>query len=100
QEVRPHVFVSVPRVYEKILGRVREQASASALKSRILDWAEGVGRKALDARLRQDHPSGLLGLQLAIADGLVFSKIKERLGGRFEFAVSGGAPLGRDVAEF
>ncbi len=100
QEVRPHVFVSVPRVYEKVLAKVREQAAASALKRRIFAWAEKVGRAALPDRLRQDHPSGLLGLELAIADGLVFSKIKERLGGRFEFAVSGGAPLGRDVAEF
>ncbi len=100
QEVQPHVFVSVPRVYEKVLARVREQAAASGLKRRMLDWAEGVGRRALPERLRLDHPSGFLGLELAIADGLVFSKIKERLGGRFEFAVSGGAPLGRDVAEF
>jgi long-chain acyl-CoA synthetase len=100
QEVRPHVFVSVPRVYEKVLARVREQAAASALKRRIFAWAEKVGRAALPHRLRQDRPSGRLGLELAIADGLVFSKIKERLGGRFEFAVSGGAPLGRDVAEF
>jgi long-chain acyl-CoA synthetase len=100
QEVRPHVFVSVPRVYEKVLARVREQAGASPLKKRIFGWAEGVGRRALPWRLREDHPSGLLGLELAVADGLVFSKIKERLGGRFEFAVSGGAPLGRDVAEF
>jgi long-chain acyl-CoA synthetase len=100
QEVRPHVFVSVPRVYEKVLAKVREQAAASPIKQRIFAWAEKVARRALPYRLRQDHPSGLLGLQLAIADGLVFSKIKERLGGRFEFAVSGGAPLGRDVAEF
>jgi long-chain acyl-CoA synthetase len=99
-EVKPHVFVSVPRVYEKVLARVREQAGASPLKKRIFGWAEGVGRRALPWRLREDHPSGLLGLELAVADGLVFSKIKERLGGRFEFAVSGGAPLGRDVAEF
>jgi long-chain acyl-CoA synthetase len=101
QEVRPHLFVSVPRVYEKILAKVHEGvAKSSGLKRRIFHWAVETAREALPARLAGEHPSGWLGFQLALADGLVFSKIKERLGGRFEFAVSGGAPLGRDVAEF
>jgi long-chain acyl-CoA synthetase len=101
QEVKPHVFVSVPRVYEKVLGKVREGvAKSSGVKQAIFGWAERVGRRALPWRLAGDHPPGLLGLQLAVADGLVFGKIKQRLGGRFEFAVSGGAPLAREVGEF
>lgn len=101
QEVRPHMFVSVPRVYEKVLAKVHEQvASGSAVKQRIFGWAQEVAREALPHRLRQEHPPGWLGLKTALADGLVFGKIKDRLGGRFEFAFSGGAPLGQDVAEF
>jgi long-chain acyl-CoA synthetase len=101
QEVEPHLFVSVPRVYEKVLAKVREAvASGSPAKQRIFRWAEGVARRALPARLAGEHPSGWLGLQLAVADGLVLGKIKQRLGGRFEFAVSGGAPLSREVGEF
>jgi len=101
QEVRPHTFVSVPRVYEKVLAKVHEGVAAgSGLKQKIFHWAVATAREALPYRLRQEHPPGLLGLKLAVADGLVFSKIKERLGGRFEFAFSGGAPLGQDVAEF
>lgn len=101
QEVRPHVFVSVPRVYEKVLAKVQEgAASGSPLKQKIFAWAVDVGRQSLPWRLKLQKPPGLLGLKLALADKLVFSKIHARLGGRFVFAISGGAPLGRDLAEF
>lgn len=101
QEVKPHIFVSVPRVYEKILAKVQEGVAASSpIKQRIFAWAVAVGREALPNRLELKHPPGLLGWKLTLADKLVFSKIRERLGGRFRFALSGGAPLGRDVAEF
>ena len=100
-EVKPHVFVSVPRVYEKVLARVHENVAASSgLKQKIFHWAVGVGREALPYRLAQKSPPGLLGLKLKLADKLVFDKLRERLGGRFVFATSGGAPLARDVAEF
>ncbi len=100
-EVRPHFFVSVPRVYEKVINKVRENvASAPALRRRIFGWAESVGRRSLPWRLRREAPPGWLGVQLKLADKLVFGKIRERLGGRFETATSGGAPLARDIAEF
>ncbi|MGB5161712.1 MAG: long-chain fatty acid--CoA ligase [Thermoanaerobaculia bacterium] len=100
-EVNPHVFVSVPRVYEKISAKVQENvASSSPLKQRIFQWAVEVARQALPYRLQEKKPSGLLGLKLGLADKLVFGKIKARLGTNFEFAMSGGAPLSRDLAEF
>jgi long-chain acyl-CoA synthetase len=101
QEVKPQVFVSVPRVYEKVLARVQENvAGSSPLKQKIFTWAQGVGREALPYRLQKKSPPGLLGIKLNLADKLVFGKIRERLGGRFVFALSGGAPLSREVAEF
>jgi len=97
QEVRPHVFVSVPRVYEKVMARAYENArAAGGVKHAIFHWAVRVGRANLDNRLAE-RPSGF---KLRLADKLVFSKIRERLGGRFQLAASGGAPLARDVAEF
>jgi long-chain acyl-CoA synthetase len=100
-EVRPHVFVSVPRVYEKVLGKVYENvAKASGVQQRIFEWAVETGKEALLYRLRLQNPPGFLGLKLALADRLVFGKIRSRLGGRFEFAMSGGAPLAREIAEF
>jgi long-chain acyl-CoA synthetase len=101
QEVNPHVFVSVPRVYEKVSAKVQENvASSSPLKQKIFQWAVDVARQALPDRLQETKPSGLLGLKLGLADKLVFGKIKARLGTNFEFAMSGGAPLSRDLAEF
>jgi len=100
-EVKPHVFVSVPRVYEKVLARVRENvAKGSPLKRRLFEWAARTGREALPYRLKQQAPAGMLGLKLKLADKLVFGKLRGALGGRFEAATSGGAPLARDVAEF
>ncbi|MFN7940002.1 MAG: long-chain fatty acid--CoA ligase [Thermoanaerobaculia bacterium] len=96
-EVKPQIFGSVPRVYEKVMARVIENATAQGgLKSRIFHWAVATGRAALPKRMRFEKG----GLALRLADRLVFSKVRERLGGKFAFAVSGGAPLGRDVAEF
>ncbi|MBW8875360.1 MAG: long-chain fatty acid--CoA ligase [Acidobacteria bacterium] len=101
QEVKPHVFVSVPRVYEKLLARIQENvAQASPIRQRLFAWAVGLGRQALPYRLKHQSPPGWLGVQLGLADKLVFKKILERLGGRFAFAISGGAPLSRDLAEF
>jgi len=100
-EVRPHVFVSVPRVYEKVYAKVQDGVAAgSPIKQKLFAWALDVGRRSMPYLLRGEEPGGLLGLQRSIASGLVFSKIKGRLGGRFEYAVSGGAPLGRELAEF
>jgi long-chain acyl-CoA synthetase len=100
-EVRPHVFVSVPRVYEKFQARVLDTVSKSpAWRQRLFQWGLDLGREALPYRLKNQRPPGLLGTKLAVADRLVFSKIKARLGGRFVFATSGGAPLARELAEF
>jgi long-chain acyl-CoA synthetase len=99
--VKPHCFVSVPRVYEKVLAKIQENVSrSSGTKQKIFGWAEGVARQALPYRLRRKSPPGFLGVKLALADKLVFGKIEERLGGRFEFALSGGAPLAPEIATF
>jgi long-chain acyl-CoA synthetase len=100
-EVRPHVFVSVPRVYEKFQARVLDTVAKSpAWRQRLFQWGLDLGREALEHRLAGTRAPGLLGTKLAVADRLVFSKIKARLGGHFVFAVSGGAPLARELAEF
>jgi long-chain acyl-CoA synthetase len=82
-EVKPHVFVSVPRVYEKVLARVQDNvAKSSPTKQKIFAWAVAVGKQALPWRLRKSTPPGLLGIKTRLADKLVFAKIRERLGGR------------------
>ncbi len=99
--VQPNVFVSVPRVYEKVLAKIQEKvARGSGGKQKIFAWAQGVAHEALPYRLRHRSPPGFAGWKLALADKLVFGKIKERLGGKFVFALSGGAPLAPELAEF
>lgn len=100
-EVRPTIVPSVPRLFEKIHGRVMEGVEkGSPLKRRIFGWAMRVGRA-----VREHREAGMpvkLNLHLAegIAHKLVFSKIHERTGGRLRIFISGGAPLRRDIAEF
>jgi long-chain acyl-CoA synthetase len=99
--VRPTVLPSVPRVYEKahaaVLGVLGETTGP---KKRLSEWALSVGRRASALRSAgQPLPRGLA-LQHAVADRLVFSKIKERLGGRLRTPISGGAPLAKEIAEF
>jgi long-chain acyl-CoA synthetase len=100
-EVRPHFICSVPRVFEKVYAGVLSRAeTGSPLTKRIFHWAIGVGTRV--SRLEQAHRPvpALLGAQNRLADALVFSKLKGALGGRLRFAVSGGAPLSREIAEF
>jgi long-chain acyl-CoA synthetase len=96
-EVRPHVFGSVPRLYEKVRAAFLEKLeSSSGAKKRLMRWALEQGRRSLPARLAGRSP----GLATRIADWLVFSKLGAALGGRFRYAVSGGAPLGQEIGEF
>jgi long-chain acyl-CoA synthetase len=101
QEVRPTIVISVPRLYEKMYARVLENAMAgSAVKKRIFFWARKVAERWADVKLSGGTPRGLLAMQYAIAQKLVFSKLKARTGGRLRFFVSGGAPLAPDINKF
>jgi long-chain acyl-CoA synthetase len=101
QEVRPWIMCSVPRLYEKMYARVNEKVAADPpLRQRIFRWAIGVGRKVFAHTVARTEPGALLNLQFALADRLVFSKIKARTGGRLRLFISGGAPLAREIAEF
>jgi long-chain acyl-CoA synthetase len=101
QEVRPTIMCSVPRLYEKMYARVNEKVAADPpLRQSIFRWAIGVGREAFRHRVAGTEPGAGLRLRLALADKLVFSKIKTRTGGRLRLFVSGGAPLAREIAEF
>jgi long-chain acyl-CoA synthetase len=81
QEVRPSIMCSVPRLYEKMYARVNEKvASDPPLRQAIFRWAIGVGRRTFTHTVARTEPGPLLKLQFALADRLVFSKIKARTG--------------------
>jgi long-chain acyl-CoA synthetase len=101
KQVRPTLFPSVPRVYEKVHTAVLAKFDeATGLKRRIVDWGLAVGRKASQRRAAGKPLGPILGLQHRLADRLVYSKVKDQLGGRLRVGISGGAPLAKEIAEF
>ncbi|HVR71359.1 MAG TPA: long-chain fatty acid--CoA ligase [Vicinamibacteria bacterium] len=100
-EVRPTVMCSVPRLYEKMFARINEKvASDPPARQKIFRWAMRVGAEAFSHAVAKRRPGALLRVKHALADRLVFAKVKERVGGRLRVFVSGGAPLAREIAEF
>jgi long-chain acyl-CoA synthetase len=99
-EVRPTVMCSVPRLYEKMYARVREKVAADPLRQKVFHWALAVGAAVFQHKVEGTSPGALLRLRHALADRLVLSKIRARLGGRLRLFVSGGAPLAREINEF
>jgi long-chain acyl-CoA synthetase len=91
----------VPRVFEKVYAKILAGVEAgSPTKKKIFHWAIGVGREVSRHQQRgQPLPPGLR-LKRAIAHKLVFEKLHAALGGRLKWAISGGAPLSREIAEF
>ncbi len=99
--VRPTVMTGVPRVYEKFHARVHEAvAGAPAIRRRLFHWAVGAGLQRTRARLAGRSVPLPTRLRLGLAERLVLSKVRGRLGGRLRFVVSGSAPLSTPIAEF
>ena len=101
QHIRPTMMPAVPRVFEKIHHRVTTEARAKgARRYAVFEWAVGVGI----ARVQCEQAGQRVGLRLrvasAVADRLVFRRLREALGGRIRAFVSGGAPLALPIAHF
>lgn len=93
-EVSPTIMAAVPRVFEKVIERAEDAARrGGVVKSRIFDWARRVGELRATHELAGQSLKFGLKLQAAIADRLVFSKLRARTGGKIRFFASGGAPL-------
>ena len=100
-EIKPTIMASVPRLYEKMYAKIIDKVSNDPpLRQKIFWWAISVGKEAMPNICKNSRPSGWLGFKFGLAEKLVFSKIKERVGGRVRFFVSGGAPLSQEIAEF
>jgi long-chain acyl-CoA synthetase len=101
EEVKPTMMCAVPRFFQKVYAGVLEKAEeGSSLKKKIFDWALATGWQT--AELRRNEKQIPLGLKLkeSVADMLVFSKIKEKMGGRLWFLPCGGASLSPEVTKF
>jgi long-chain acyl-CoA synthetase len=99
--VKPTFMAAAPRIFEKVYNKVVTGAKqGGGLKYAIFQWAVGVGRQVSQLRQNGKRAGGLLAVKFRIADKLVFSKLKQRFGGRIKFFISGSAPLSREMAEF
>lgn len=100
-EVHPTILASVPRLYEKIFARAQESAlNGGVVKRAIFEWAKATSEKRLEYVLAHRTVPAGLALGYRIADVLVFSKLRARLGGKLRFGVSGGAPLNPEICRF
>ncbi|MCY7374592.1 MAG: long-chain fatty acid--CoA ligase [Pyrinomonadaceae bacterium] len=97
-EVKPTLFVAVPRIFEKVYAKAKmKAANASPWKEKVFDWAIAVGKEyALLTERKQPIPR-LLAVKHSIADRLVFSKMREFFGGNLSFCISGGAALSENI---
>ncbi|MEC7983962.1 MAG: AMP-binding protein [Myxococcota bacterium] len=102
QEVCPSVFFGVPRIWEKFYAKLNAGlAEAPFVRKKIAAWAMDIGRKCAELRNRGESPTGLLKMQYNMANSLVFSKIKKKIGlSRAKVCVSGAAPISAEVLEF
>jgi long-chain acyl-CoA synthetase len=98
KEVRPTIFVGVPRLFEKVYGKARLQAAQdSSFKEKIFDWAIETGKEYALKKEKRQEISFLLGAEHTIADRIVFTKLREFFGGRLRFCITGGAALSDDI---
>ena len=99
---RPNLLLAPPRVYEKAYAAIVDRAAhGSALQRTLFRWSERIGRRAVQMRQAgRQHLPLTLRARLAIADRLVFQRIRAAFGGQIEFAVTGSAPLERSITEF
>ena len=101
QRVKPTVMTGVPRVFEKLHAKIYATVAESPLlRQKLFHWAIGVGQAVAQAQLAGRSVSWSTRVQEPLADRLVLSKVRGRLGGRIRFLVSGSAPLSVEVAEF
>ena len=96
QDAKPTIIVAVPRVYEKVRQEA-ERRAGRGLKRKIFDWALHVGERHRDEIARGETPTGFA---WNLASRLVYQKIRQGFGGRSRAYFSGGAPLGKDMAEW
>ena len=98
KEVRPTIFVGVPRIFEKVYAKAKLQAAqAGGAKEKIFEWAIDVAKEVALLRETREPIPAALSLKHKIADRLVYTKLRDFFGGRLRFCITGGAALSDDI---
>ncbi|MFN9068530.1 MAG: AMP-dependent synthetase/ligase, partial [Bdellovibrionales bacterium] len=98
--IKPTLLVSVPRIFEKFHENIQVRMESLGIKRHLFNWALEVGKKSVGYRLSRRKLPLDLATQFELADRLVLNKIRQLFGGSLRFAISGGAPLSKELAEF
>lgn len=99
-DIRPTIMVSVPRIFEKIYAAIWSQVQSSFIKAKLFKWALDIGEKVGEHKMSGEIlPLDLLA-QYEVAKKLVLGNISDAFGGRLRFAISGGAPISKEIASF
>lgn len=99
-EVRPTIMVAVPRIFEKVYAAILTQIESNPLKRKMFQRALKVGLEVSEYRIKREPLPLALNLKYLAAQKLVLGKIKDAFGGRLRFAISGGAPLAKEISQF
>ncbi len=100
-DVQPTIMISVPRLYEKIYGKALATASGAGFpKKNIFFWARDIAMRKARMKAVGQKPGAWFNVQSAVADKLVFGKLRAKLGGRIQIMISGGAPLNMKINQF
>ena len=100
-DIKPTIMPGVPRVYEKLFNRIQQKVDSGPYLGKLLfNWALGVGSEVLHCKDQGKQPSLTLKAQHLLASKLVFSKLKQRLGGRVRYCICAAAPMPKEIAEF
>jgi long-chain acyl-CoA synthetase len=99
RELRPTIFPSVPRIFEKIYEQAQGKADG-AVKGKVLDKAVDVGRKVRELERKGEEPGPVLKKEYELADKQVLSNVRDLFGGNLRFAVTGAAPVDPEMLEF
>lgn len=98
---KPHWFASVPRIYEKVYGKVNSGAEAKGgIALKLFHWACDLGAEVSKLRLEKKSLPMVTALKYQLASKLVFSKLHEAFGGRLRWCISGAAPMNPSIARF
>ncbi|MEZ5345859.1 MAG: long-chain fatty acid--CoA ligase [Pyrinomonadaceae bacterium] len=98
REIRPTIFVGVPRIFEKVYATAKlRAANSSKFRERIFDWAIDIAKEFALKNERKENISAVLGIKHSVADKIVFSKLRAFFGGRLRFCISGGAALSNSI---
>ncbi|MEP6924858.1 MAG: long-chain fatty acid--CoA ligase [Pyrinomonadaceae bacterium] len=99
REVRPTIFVGVPRIFEKVYARAKDAAEkGGGLKTKVFEWAIEIAKEHARKTTKDEKVSWWLAVKHSIADFLIFSKMRSVFGGRLRYCISGGAALSDEIA--